>query len=46
MAETCPKCGYAGVEADTCPRCRGCWGGILHVWIMESMEKRGIVLPR
>ncbi len=22
MANTCPKCGYAGVEADTCPRCR------------------------
>ena len=22
MAETCPKCGYAEVEADECPRCR------------------------
>lgn len=22
MAEPCPKCGYAEVETDTCPRCR------------------------
>jgi len=22
MANTCPKCGHAGVEADTCSRCR------------------------
>lgn len=22
MAETCPKCGYAEVETDECPRCR------------------------
>ncbi len=22
MAETCPKCGYAQVETDQCPRCR------------------------
>ena len=22
MAETCPKCGYAQVETDECPRCR------------------------
>lgn len=22
MAQTCPKCGYAQVEADECPRCR------------------------
>jgi len=22
MAETCPKCGYAAVETDECPRCR------------------------
>ncbi len=21
MAETCPKCGYAGVDTDRCPRC-------------------------
>ena len=22
MAETCPKCEYAGIKGDTCPRCR------------------------
>ncbi|MFZ1058286.1 MAG: hypothetical protein WAP47_03725, partial [Candidatus Rokuibacteriota bacterium] len=22
MAETCPKCGYADVPGDECPRCR------------------------
>lgn len=45
MAETCPKCDYAGVEADTCPRCRVIVSQY-RAYLLRRREKRFRALVR